>query len=166
MVPQHRKICRNRLFGGFDARLDLTELFIGAEGTLRVVTEGVSHQESEGNFIPNRHLFMLIDGGTCPLLKEGVPVVQLPSVRNTAEAVHVILNIGIGIRMYSLYSSHFCIELLDDKVMGVINTYGQSIRKWPEKDSLFIKFQGPSVSSIFEFVKLVSDSTAAWGDKV
>ena len=47
-----------------------------------------------------------------------------------------------------------CIELLDDKLMGAINTYGQSIRKWPEKDSLFIKFQGPTESSILESVVL------------
>jgi D-lactate dehydrogenase (cytochrome) len=47
-----------------------------------------------------------------------------------------------------------CIELLDDKAMGAINTYGQSVRKWPEKDSLFIKFQGPTESSIFESIKL------------
>ena len=47
-----------------------------------------------------------------------------------------------------------CIELLDDKTMGAINTYGQSIRKWPENDSLFIKFQGPTDSSILESIQL------------
>lgn len=50
-----------------------------------------------------------------------------------------------------------CIELLDDKIMGAINKYGQSIRKWPKKDSLFIKFQGPTRSSILESVQLAKE---------
>lgn len=41
--------------------------------------------------------------------------------------------------------------------MGAINTYGQSIRKWPAKDSLFIKFQGPTESSISESIKLAGE---------
>ena len=41
--------------------------------------------------------------------------------------------------------------------MGAINTYGQSIRKWAEKDSLFIKFQGPTQSSISESIKLAKE---------
>ena len=41
--------------------------------------------------------------------------------------------------------------------MGAINTYGQSIRKWPERDSLFIKFQGPTESSISESIKLAKE---------
>jgi len=50
-----------------------------------------------------------------------------------------------------------CIELLDDKLMGAINIHGQSTRKWPEKDSLFIKFQGPTESSISESIKLAKE---------
>ena len=41
--------------------------------------------------------------------------------------------------------------------MGAINTYGQSTRKWPEKDSLFIKFQGPTEASISESIKLAKE---------
>ena len=41
--------------------------------------------------------------------------------------------------------------------MGAINTHGQSIWKWPENDSLFIKFQGPTESSISESIKLVKE---------
>ena len=41
--------------------------------------------------------------------------------------------------------------------MGAINAYGQSIRKWAEKDSLFIKFQGPTQSSISESIKLAKE---------
>jgi len=41
--------------------------------------------------------------------------------------------------------------------MAAINTYGQSTRKWPEKDSLYIKFQGPTETSISESVKLAEE---------
>ena len=47
--------------------------------------------------------------------------------------------------------------------MGAINVYGQSIRKWPEKDSLFIKFQGPTESSISESIKLAKEITKRHG---
>jgi len=47
--------------------------------------------------------------------------------------------------------------------MGAINTYGQSIRKWPEKDSLFIKFQGPTESSILESIQLANEVAARHG---
>ena len=55
------------------------------------------------------------------------------------------------------------IELLDDKFMGAINTSGQSIRRWPEKDSLFIKFQGPTESSILESVVLAKGIARQYG---
>jgi len=41
--------------------------------------------------------------------------------------------------------------------MGAINAYGQSPRKWAAKDSLFIKFQGPTDSSIADSVKLAKE---------
>ena len=47
--------------------------------------------------------------------------------------------------------------------MGAINTYGQSIRKWPEKDSLFIKFQGPTETSISESIRLTKDTVKQHG---
>jgi len=50
-----------------------------------------------------------------------------------------------------------CIELLDDQAMGAISSYGQSTRKWAAKDSLFIKFQGPTDASISESVGLTEE---------
>jgi len=44
-----------------------------------------------------------------------------------------ILNTGVAIQ---------CVELCDDQFMRATNTYGISERKYPEKDSLFFKFQG------------------------
>ena len=37
--------------------------------------------------------------------------------------------------------------------MSALNTYGQSIQKWPKRDPLFIKFQGRVGSLISEPVK-------------
>jgi len=43
-----------------------------------------------------------------------------------------------------------CVELLDALSMKAINNYGMAKRKWPEKDNLFFKFQGPSNASLKE----------------
>lgn len=39
--------------------------------------------------------------------------------------------------------------------MAATNKYGMSARKWPEKDSLFFKFQGHSQASLKETAKVV-----------
>ena len=41
--------------------------------------------------------------------------------------------------------------------MQATNIYGQSTKRWPEKDSLFIKLQGPSPSSLAESAKIVKE---------
>ena len=100
-----------------------------------------------------------------PLLKTDVAVAQFPDVRTLAVAAKDILNHGVGIRrrlpsvnpISLLIQITECIELLDDQAMGAINVYGQSVRKWEAKDSLFIKFQGPTESSISESIKLAKE---------
>lgn len=59
-----------------------------------------------------------------------------------------------------------CIELCDDKFMNATNNFGMSRRKWAEKDSLFIKFQGPSQNSLKESVetaKSIAKTHGAFG---
>jgi D-lactate dehydrogenase (cytochrome) len=41
--------------------------------------------------------------------------------------------------------------------MRATNKYGQSRRKWLEKDSLFFKFQGPSQASLDETAQIVRE---------
>ncbi|KAF9518892.1 hypothetical protein BS47DRAFT_1337778 [Hydnum rufescens UP504] len=94
---------------GFDA----TKLFIGAEGTLGIVTE--------------------VTIRLAPLLPTNVAVVQFPDVKKATEAVKDILNSGVMIQ---------CVELCDDEFMRATNVYGVSEKKYPELDSLFFKFQG------------------------
>ncbi|PPQ68693.1 hypothetical protein CVT24_007578 [Panaeolus cyanescens] len=100
---------------------DTTKLFIGAEGTLGIVTE--------------------VTIRLTPLLPTTVAVVQFPDVQKATEAVIDVLKTGVGIQ---------CVELVDNVFMAATNKYGMSKRKWPEKDSLFFKFQGPTPASLKE----------------
>lgn len=56
-------------------------------------------------------------------------------------------------------SSLECVELLDSNFIRATNLYGQSSRKWAEKDTLYFKFQGPSPASIAETARIVKEIT-------
>ena len=47
--------------------------------------------------------------------------------------------------------------------MRATNIYGQSSRKWPEKDSLFFKFQGPTPRALQETADVVKRITQQHG---
>lgn len=57
--------------------------------------------------------------------------------------------------MVSSVSPTECVELCDNEFMKSTNLYGMSSRKWPELDSLFFKFQGPTPASLKETAKIV-----------
>ncbi|KAF4564938.1 hypothetical protein EYR36_002881 [Pleurotus pulmonarius] len=108
------------------AGFDLTKLFIGAEGTLGIVTE--------------------VTIRLAPVLPTTVAIVHFPDVKKATEAVTDVLNQGVGIQ---------CTELVDDRFMRATNLYGMSTRKWPEKDSVFFKFQGPSPAALRDTAQVV-----------
>ncbi|KIP05310.1 hypothetical protein PHLGIDRAFT_30981 [Phlebiopsis gigantea 11061_1 CR5-6] len=121
VLPSGEVVKTRRRARKSSAGFDTTKLFIGAEGTLGIITE--------------------VTVRLAPVLPTTVAVVQFPDVRAATEAAREIVNAGVGIQ---------CIELCDDDFMRSTNLYGQSLRRWPERDSLFFKFQGPSAQALAE----------------
>lgn len=126
VLPSGEVIKTRRRSRKSSAGFDTTKLFIGAEGTLGIITEATIR--------------------LAPLLPTNVAVVQFPDVRKATEAVIEIMNQGVGIQ---------CVELCDDAYMRATNIYGMSPRKWPELDSLFFKFQGPTPAALKETATIV-----------
>ncbi len=56
-----------------------------------------------------------------------------------------------------------CVELCDEQFIKATNIYGMSSRKWPETDSLFFKFQGPTSGALQETADSVKNITQKRG---
>jgi len=119
VLPNGEVIKTRRRSRKSSAGFDTTKLFIGAEGTLGIVTEATIR--------------------LAPVLPTTVAIVQFPDVQKATEAAREIVNHGVGIQ---------CVELCDNDFMRSTNLYGMSQRKYPEKDSLFFKFQGHSQQAL------------------
>src|SRR6267154_6011335 len=55
-----------------------------------------------------------------------------------------------------------CVEIIDELSIKVLNEFGVATRKWPEKATLFFKFQG-SEDSIRETSRYVESAIAKHG---
>jgi len=108
------------------AGFDVTKLFIGAEGTLGVVTE--------------------VTIRLAPIIPSQVAIAQFPSIKQATEAVIEILNTGVNIQ---------CIELLDKAFMHATNVSGASGNKYDETDHLFFKVQGATPAAIDDAAQIV-----------
>ena len=99
------------------AGYNLTSLFVGAEGTLGMVTE--------------------VTLKLAPIPQDtSVAVVSFPSIRDAASAASTIIRSGIQLA---------ALEIMDDLQMQVVNKYGSEAvrsRKWQEEPTLFLKFSG------------------------
>ncbi|KAK7693183.1 hypothetical protein QCA50_002749 [Cerrena zonata] len=119
VLPNGKVIKTRRRARKSAAGFDTTKLFIGAEGTLGIVTEATLR--------------------LAPVVPTKVAMSQFPSVEHAVSAVQEILNNPNG--------SHIqCVELLDDKMIIAINKAGLTSKVLPVSDTLFLKLQGTDSS--------------------
>ncbi|KAJ7933827.1 FAD-linked oxidase-like protein [Mycena leptocephala] len=129
VLPSGEVIKTRRRSRKSSAGFDLTRLFIGAEGTLGIITEATLR--------------------LAPVLPTTVATVQFPNVAAAAEAVRQSIDVaGVGANVQ-------CVELVDNNFMAALNKFGSSKRKYLEKDGLFFKFQGHSEAAMKEVAKIV-----------
>ncbi|EXJ64249.1 D-lactate dehydrogenase (cytochrome) [Cladophialophora yegresii CBS 114405] len=114
VLPDGRIIKTRRRPRKTAAGYNLTGFFVGAEGTLGIVTEAtlklaVIPQETK------------------------VAVVTFPTIRDAAAAAMQIIRAGVPVA---------AMEIMDDVQMSVINRAGGTNRTWKEVPTIFFKFSG------------------------
>ncbi|KIP01238.1 hypothetical protein PHLGIDRAFT_123532 [Phlebiopsis gigantea 11061_1 CR5-6] len=128
VLPSGEVIKTRRRARKCSAGFDTLSLFIGAEGTLGIVTE--------------------VTIRLTPLLPTRVAVANFPDVGHASKASIEALNCGVSLQ---------CVELLDKYSMAGLNSYNQTMRQWPEKDSLFFKIQGATQVFIEESARILKE---------
>lgn len=109
------------------AGYNLTNLFVGAEGTLGIITEATLKLA----VVPAR---------------TRVAVVPFRSVRDAAAAAAAVVRAGVPVA---------AMEMMDEVQMGVINRVGATGRRWDEAPTVFFKFAGRSEEGVEEDVGAV-----------
>ncbi|KAJ7789392.1 FAD-linked oxidase-like protein [Mycena olivaceomarginata] len=155
VLPSGEVIKTRRRARKSSAGFDATKLFIGAEGTLGIVTEATLR--------------------LAPVIPTKVAMAQFPNVERAVNAVQEILNTPYGPHIQ-------CVELLDDRMMNAINNGGLVDRPYPVSDTLFFKIQGDDAavkltsktiqavvkkhgSSKFEFAATEAEAENLWQNR-
>ncbi|GME50040.1 D-lactate dehydrogenase [Neofusicoccum parvum] len=108
------------------AGYNLTNLFVGSEGTLGIVTEITLKL----TVIPQ---------------ETSVAVVPFPTIRDAASAASQIMRAGVPVA---------AMEIMDEVQMSVINRVKATKRTWKEAPTMFFKFSGTK-AGVQENIKLV-----------
>lgn len=114
------------------AGYNLTSLFVGAEGTLGIVTE------------------VTLKLAVIPK-ETSVAVVAFESISQAASAASKVIRSGVQVA---------AMELMDDVQMGLVSEHGsENVRKmgWEKKPALFLKFSGPSQQGVQADILQVRD---------
>jgi len=135
VLPNGKVIKTRRRARKSSAGFDLTKIFIGAEGTLGIITEATLR--------------------LAPRIPTKVAMAQFPNVERAVNAVQEILNSPHGPHLQ-------CVELLDDHMMAAINAAGEVSRKLPISDTLFFKIQGDE-AAIGATARAVQETVARHG---
>ncbi|ETI28182.1 glycolate oxidase, subunit GlcD [Cladophialophora carrionii CBS 160.54] len=128
VLPDGRIIKTRRRPRKTSAGYNLTGLFVGAEGTLGIVTEAtlklaVIPQETK------------------------VAVVTFPTIRDAAASAMQIIRAGVPVA---------AMEIMDDVQMSVINRAGGTNRTWKEAPTIFFKFSG-TTAGVADNIKTTTD---------
>ncbi|KAK1760217.1 hypothetical protein QBC47DRAFT_448775 [Echria macrotheca] len=117
VLPDGRVVKTRRRPRKTSAGYNLTGLFVGAEGTLGMVTE--------------------VTLKLAPIPEDtGVAVVAFASVKAAAEAASRLIRDGVQLA---------ALEMMDERQMALLNAHGSEVvrrTKWEETATLFIKFSG------------------------
>lgn len=119
MLPNGQVIKTRRRARKSAAGFDTTKLFIGAEGTLGIVTEGV-HRGLDNHFL--RPVLMYFP--STPVLPTKVAMAQFPDVQQAANAVQEILNSPQGIHIREFQRIIQVVAILIQKKIRMCRTSG------------------------------------------
>ncbi|CCH43484.1 D-lactate dehydrogenase [cytochrome],mitochondrial [Wickerhamomyces ciferrii] len=104
---------------------NLTNLFIGSEGTLGIVTEATLKLHIKPKF-------------------ETIAVVSFNSILDATNAVTQLISEGVQLN---------AVELLDERMMSCINFSKQTSKVWDEKPTLFFKIGSNNSKILNELIK-------------
>lgn len=147
VLPSGEVIKTRRRARKSSAGFDLTKLFIGAEGTLGIVTEGIVPELIRVLFLIMTLFSYLAPGSITRYNCRYLPVSHRSSGRRSCKrSPHVrCCPTSVSLRFSELrtHADHpECVELVDPDFIRASNLHGVSTRKYPEQDSIFFKFQG------------------------